>query len=122
MPPGPAYNWFCVLFSVAEILGHAARYRGAHLPSTTASVKPRRTREPHDLSSAETVKPKNSPQRDGQAQNFLEPLPSERVQVPPRIAQERSDVASLQVGNVSIEKGQTGLEANKQANQVRYIV
>ncbi|KAJ3755059.1 ABC1-domain-containing protein [Lentinula raphanica] len=27
MPPGPAYNWFCVLSSTAEILSYAARYR-----------------------------------------------------------------------------------------------
>src|SRR5882672_4599848 len=32
MPPGPAYNWFCVLYSVAEILGNAARYRS--IPTT----------------------------------------------------------------------------------------
>jgi hypothetical protein len=39
MPPGPAYNWFCVLHSVTEILGHAARYRGAHVPLKTTPLK-----------------------------------------------------------------------------------
>ena len=32
MPPGPVYNWLCVLHSAAEILGHAARYRAAQFP------------------------------------------------------------------------------------------
>jgi len=31
MPPGPAYNWFAVLSSTADILSHAARYRAAQL-------------------------------------------------------------------------------------------
>ncbi|KAL0061105.1 hypothetical protein AAF712_012099 [Marasmius tenuissimus] len=31
MPPGPAYNWLCVLSSVADIASHATRYRAAQL-------------------------------------------------------------------------------------------
>ncbi|KAJ3982528.1 ABC1-domain-containing protein [Lentinula detonsa] len=31
MPPGPGYNWICVLSSTAEILGHAAKYRASQL-------------------------------------------------------------------------------------------
>ena len=50
MPPGPAYNWFCVLYSAAEILSHAARYRAAQVSSRNAAAyanprKRRRTEE-----------------------------------------------------------------------------
>ncbi|KAK0480292.1 ABC1-domain-containing protein [Armillaria novae-zelandiae] len=31
MPPGPAYNWLCVLASAADILGHAARIRASQV-------------------------------------------------------------------------------------------
>ena len=31
MPPGPAYNWLCVLSSAAGILGHAARIRASQI-------------------------------------------------------------------------------------------
>ncbi|KAG7450996.1 ABC1-domain-containing protein [Guyanagaster necrorhizus] len=31
MPPGPAYNWLCVLSSAADILGHAARIRASQI-------------------------------------------------------------------------------------------
>ncbi|KDR78182.1 hypothetical protein GALMADRAFT_1304879 [Galerina marginata CBS 339.88] len=46
MPPGPAYNWFCVLYSTAEILSNAARYRAAQLtPIASASfAHPRKRR------------------------------------------------------------------------------
>lgn len=37
MPPGPVYNWCCVLYSVAEIIGHATRYRGVQIPLKTPS-------------------------------------------------------------------------------------
>jgi hypothetical protein len=50
MPPGPVYNWLCVLHSAAEILGHAARYRAAqsplqHTDSFFAPRKQKRTEE-----------------------------------------------------------------------------
>ena len=38
MPPGPAYNWLCVVHSVAEILAHAARYRAAELTPSSLSA------------------------------------------------------------------------------------
>jgi len=38
MPPGPAYNWLCVVHSVAEILAHAARYRAAQLSPSSLPV------------------------------------------------------------------------------------
>ncbi|PFH46497.1 hypothetical protein AMATHDRAFT_77645 [Amanita thiersii Skay4041] len=31
MPPSPAYNWFCVLYSAANILSHAAQYRSSQV-------------------------------------------------------------------------------------------
>ena len=50
MPPGPAYNWLCVLHSISEILSHAARYRATQIaPRFTSSPlnsrKRRRTEE-----------------------------------------------------------------------------
>jgi len=54
MPPGPAYNWFCVLYSAGEILSHAARYRAAQViprnpVAYTNSRKRRRTEEPVEI-------------------------------------------------------------------------
>lgn len=42
MPPGPAYNWLCVLYSASEILGNAARYRSAQIAGTTRPITKRR--------------------------------------------------------------------------------
>ncbi|KAF8900498.1 ABC1 family-domain-containing protein [Gymnopilus junonius] len=50
MPPGPAYNWFCVLHSTAEILSNAARYRATQLTSTSSSyAHPRKRRRTEDF-------------------------------------------------------------------------
>ena len=54
MPPGPAYNWLCVLHSTAEILSHAARHRAAQIvPKSTSSPlnsrKRQRTEETVDI-------------------------------------------------------------------------
>lgn len=54
MPPGPAYNWLCVLHSTAEILSHAARHRATRIvPRSTSSPlnsrKRRRTEETVDI-------------------------------------------------------------------------
>ena len=38
MPPGPAYNWLCVVHSVAEILAHAGRYRAAQITPSSLSA------------------------------------------------------------------------------------
>jgi len=45
MPPGPAYNWFCVLYSAAQIIGHAARCRGPRISSTTSLKSDRRRKD-----------------------------------------------------------------------------
>ncbi len=37
MPPGPAYNWFCVAYSVLNILSHAAHHRAAQVAQNTAA-------------------------------------------------------------------------------------
>lgn len=52
MPPGPAYNWFCVLASTAEIVSNAARYRASQLtPKTlgTSYANPRKRRRTEDV-------------------------------------------------------------------------
>ncbi|KAG7086762.1 hypothetical protein E1B28_002694 [Marasmius oreades] len=38
MPPGPAYNWLCVLSSVADIASHAVRYRATQLSTRRLDV------------------------------------------------------------------------------------
>ncbi|KAL0578435.1 hypothetical protein V5O48_003585 [Marasmius crinis-equi] len=45
MPPGPAYNWLCVISSVADIASHAARYRAAQLGKRSVEVALRRRAE-----------------------------------------------------------------------------
>ncbi|KAF9064738.1 ABC1 family-domain-containing protein [Rhodocollybia butyracea] len=40
MPPGPGYNWICVLSSAAEIVGHAARYRASQLTRLPRDARP----------------------------------------------------------------------------------
>jgi len=44
MPPGPAFNWFCVLYSAADILSHTARIRASQLSPTTSHVARKRRR------------------------------------------------------------------------------
>ena len=38
MPPGPAYNWFCVAHSVFDILSHAAQIRATQVNRTGGAV------------------------------------------------------------------------------------
>lgn len=51
MPPGPAYNWLCVLYSTAEILSHAARHRAAQIVprSTSAPINSRKRRRTEEI-------------------------------------------------------------------------
>ena len=50
MPPGPAYNFLCVLSSVADILSHAARIKAAQTAaSTTVVTSTKRKRRKLDL-------------------------------------------------------------------------
>lgn len=46
MPPGPAYNWLCVLYSTVAILSHAAQHRAAQIVqrSTSAPLYSRKRR------------------------------------------------------------------------------
>jgi len=55
MPPGPVYNWLCVLHSAAEILGHAARYRAAQFPlqHTDSFVAPRKRKKTEENATEE---------------------------------------------------------------------
>lgn len=38
MPPGPAYNWFCVAHSIYDILSHAAQIRAAQVTRAGGAV------------------------------------------------------------------------------------
>ena len=38
MPPGPAYNWFCVAYSIYDILSHAAQIRAAQVTRAGGAV------------------------------------------------------------------------------------
>ncbi|KAF5377713.1 hypothetical protein D9757_009379 [Collybiopsis confluens] len=40
MPPGPGYNWVCVLSSATEIIGHASRYRAAQVARLSRDGRP----------------------------------------------------------------------------------
>ncbi|KAF8889132.1 ABC1 family-domain-containing protein [Infundibulicybe gibba] len=96
MPPGPAYNWLCVLLSTADILSHAARLRGcqsayaltqhdrvnletSYSPASTPAIKKVQLEEtvgflPNDVPPARTHEPSRQP-------NTPEPLVRE-VQPP----------------------------------------
>lgn len=55
MPPGPAYNWLCVLNSTVEIISHAAQYKAAQVaPKAIAScIRPRKRRRTDDFADAQ---------------------------------------------------------------------
>lgn len=57
MPPGPAYNWLCVLYSTAAILSHAAQHRAAQIVqrSTTAPLYSRKRQRTGDATHAVQV-------------------------------------------------------------------
>lgn len=38
MPPGPAYNWLCVLTSTTEIISHALQYKVAQIAPKAAGA------------------------------------------------------------------------------------
>lgn len=43
MPPGPAYNWYCVAHSVLDVLSQAARIRATQLEQQSSRVLTRGT-------------------------------------------------------------------------------
>jgi aarF domain-containing kinase len=53
MPPGPAYNFLCVLSSFADILTHAARIRAAQttlsVPTIVSAKGKQRKIDSHDV-------------------------------------------------------------------------
>ena len=60
MPPGPAYNWLCVIHGAVDILSHAARHRANQVtPHAVASYanprKRRRTDTELDNEAAEAI-------------------------------------------------------------------
>ena len=110
MPPGPAYNWFCVAYSVLNILSHAAQYRAAQLaPKAGGSVittagRGQRRPEPTDEELSNAVKrycvhgktqdiTENIP-----AQGHIESRPSNEVFAP-------SDIMSTERNENSLHSG-----------------
>ncbi|KAF9257793.1 hypothetical protein L218DRAFT_85304 [Marasmius fiardii PR-910] len=59
MPPGPAYNWLCVLSSIADIASHAARYRGTQLGRRRLEAAGVGKRENHVRNQTEAEVPKS---------------------------------------------------------------
>jgi hypothetical protein len=61
MPPGPAYNFLCVLSSAADILAHAARIRAAQAAvsgaTTTSAKQKRRKIDPEEIPNDEAAPP-----------------------------------------------------------------
>ncbi|KAK0495330.1 ABC1-domain-containing protein [Armillaria luteobubalina] len=87
MPPGPAYNWLCVLSSAADILGHAARVRASQIAGQR-SVLVARTRnrdapapapEGNKIKIEENVRPL-------QGGRLIEPVALSRDSIPLEIA------------------------------------
>lgn len=60
MPPGPAYNFLCVLTSAADILSHAARIRAAQAASVSRSTVAQRKRRQTDVDVQEFTKNETS--------------------------------------------------------------
>jgi aarF domain-containing kinase len=53
MPPGPAYNWLCVLHTAADIAHHAASIRASQLAPTAAMASALKRAPTHSVSAAE---------------------------------------------------------------------
>jgi hypothetical protein len=51
MPPGPVYNWLCVVCSAADILSHAARIRASQLAPRSYTLPPKSRRRPTERKS-----------------------------------------------------------------------
>jgi hypothetical protein len=90
MPPGPAYNWFCVAYSALNILSHAAHYRAAQATQRAAvraatAADTKLSQEPHVQSSTENdvklTKPEMSGEPSNEAPSMLNTTPSEDVQL-----------------------------------------
>ncbi|KAG6828186.1 hypothetical protein H0H92_008845 [Tricholoma furcatifolium] len=61
MPPSPAYNWFCVLCSAANILSHAAHHRATQAaPNAAVWLRRRQEVVASDLAQTRPQKPKSA--------------------------------------------------------------
>ncbi|KAL1752203.1 ABC1-domain-containing protein [Schizophyllum commune] len=86
MPPGPAYNWLCVLAGAADIVGNAARIRASQLNATRAAAAAR----PHSADHPDDVAPSMS----SDVQPSATPRAAEYVQSTPAPAADASDAAA----------------------------
>ncbi|KAL1697089.1 ABC1-domain-containing protein [Schizophyllum commune] len=86
MPPGPAYNWLCVIAGAADIVGNAARIRASQLGATraAAAARPRSADHPDDV----------APSIPSNAQPSVTPRAAEHVQSTPAPAADASDAAA----------------------------
>ena len=86
MPPGPAYNWLCVLAGAADIVGNAARIRASQLGATraAAAARPRSADHTDD----------GPPSIASDAQPSVTPRAAEHVQSTPAPAADASDAAA----------------------------
>jgi hypothetical protein len=66
MPPGPAYNWICVVCSAADILSRAARIRASQLAPRSSPLIAKKREEgswqksPHDTKADTSVASRNT--------------------------------------------------------------
>ncbi|KAL1708213.1 ABC1-domain-containing protein [Schizophyllum commune] len=86
MPPGPAYNWLCVLAGAADIVANAARIRASQLGATraAAAARPRSADHPDDV----------APSIPSNAQSSVTERVAEHVQSTPAPAADASDAAA----------------------------
>ncbi|KAF5376145.1 hypothetical protein D9615_007657 [Tricholomella constricta] len=73
MPPSPAYNWFCVLCTTANILSHAARHRASQIaPQTAVCLQHRReTVEPKPFKPPRAKAPTIDPSHTTSSRQFI---------------------------------------------------
>ena len=75
MPPGPTYNWFCVLYSAAQIIGHAARCRGPQISSTISLKSDRLGKDIQNFKVTENLKESDFGVGDGEQANQVSFMP-----------------------------------------------
>ncbi|KAG6908124.1 hypothetical protein DXG01_006093 [Tephrocybe rancida] len=104
MPPSPAYSWFCVLCSTANILSHAAHHRVTQVaPQTTVWLQYRRDVKPKPQpTSTRPLKPKNAskPEQPEVRNTVAASVQSEA----PVVEEERAPLDNAIVGAIVVER------------------
>ncbi len=111
MPPGPAYNWLCVLNSTIEIISHAAQYKAAQVaPKAIGScIRPRKRRRTGDFADAQENDVEGMPRDGPSAVKFERPqLGLQREHAAQSIV---NDLKSVQEKLVSVTSPYWYLEA-----------